>query len=231
MQRVAGALFSPGETFADIARRPDILVPLVIIMLVALISTIVVVPRLDFESMMREQLEQNPNMSQEDIDRVVRFGAASGKVFAYASPILNIAILAIIAGVLLLAFRLFGGEGNFKQAFSVTLYGWLPFVIKGILATIIALSRQTVSADQLENLVKSNLGAFVDPKQQMVAFALLSSIDLFTIWVLVLLIIGFAHVSRLSRAKSAAIVVSLWLVTVIFRVGLAALGAARMQRT
>ena len=37
------------------------------------------------------------------------------------------------------AFRMFGGEGNFKQAFSVVLYGWFPQLIKGILMAIVAI--------------------------------------------------------------------------------------------
>ena len=40
-----------------------------------------------------------------------------------------------------------------------------------------------------------------------------------------LLIIGFATLSRLSRAKSAAIVISLWLLTVVVKLGFAAMAA------
>jgi hypothetical protein len=46
-----------------------------------------------------------------------------------------------------------------------------------------------------------------------------------------LLSIGFAHLSKFSKTKSAVIVVSLWLVTVVVKVGFAALGAARMKAT
>ena len=60
--------------------------------------------------------------------------------------------------------------------------------------------------------------------------AVLSSVDIFMIWTLILLVIGFSTLSRLSRAKSAAIVISLWLVTVVIKVGLAALGALRMKK-
>lgn len=231
VQRIFGALFSPNETFADIARKPDILVPLAVIVFFSLLSTIVVVPKLDFESMMREQFESNKDISAEDADRMVRITAASGKVFAYASPILAIGIFAIVAGVLLLAFRMMAGEGTFKQAFSVTLYSQFPQVIHGLITTVIIMTKSSVQPDQMNTLLKSNLGFLVDPKQQMVPFALLSSLDLFTIWTLVLLIIGFACVSRFSKAKSAAIVISLWIVTVVVKLGFAALGASRMKQT
>jgi hypothetical protein len=49
------------------------------------------------------------------------------------------------------------------------------------------------------------------------AFALLSSFDIFSVWFLALLIIGFAYVSRLSKAKSAAIIISLWICVLLLK--------------
>lgn len=231
IQRIVGALFSPGETFREIAERPDFLAPLLVIVVISIVSVMVVVPRIDFESMIREQMSQtNPDMAEEDRERAVRFGAAFTKAMFYVSPLLAPILVTIIAGILLLAFRLFGGEGNFKQAFSVTLYSWMPMIVGGIVGTIILVGRGgSVSAEELQTLVMSNLGFLVDQKENMVAFAFLSSIDLFTLWTLVLLIIGFAYVARVSRAVSSAIVLSLWAILVVIKVGLAAMGAARMK--
>lgn len=228
LQRVAGVLFAPVETFRDIARRPDLLTPIAAILLVSVISAIIVAPRVDFESTMREQITQaNRNMSQQDVDRIVRFSAASAKVLLYASPLLSLVIMAAVAGILLLAFRLFGGDGGYKQAFSVTLYSWMPLVVQGVIGTIILLARGAASAEELANLVMSNLSFLVDMKQNPVLYALLSSLDVFTFWSLALFTIGFSVVSRMSRGKSAAIVFGLWAVLIVFKVGLAAFGAAR----
>ena len=228
LQRLAGVLFAPVETFKDIARRPDLLTPIAAILLVSVISAIIVAPRVDFESTMREQIAQaNRNMSQQDVDRIVRFSAASAKVLLYASPLLSLAIMAAIAGILLLAFRLFGGEGGYKQALSVTLYAWMPLVVQGAIGTIILLARGSASAEELGNLVMSNPGFLVDMKENVVLYALLSSLDIFMFWSLVLFTIGFSLVSRMSRGKSAAIVFGLWAVLIVIKVGFAALGAAR----
>ncbi|HEY3055505.1 MAG TPA: Yip1 family protein [Thermoanaerobaculia bacterium] len=230
LQRVIGVLFSPDETFQDIARRPDVLWPLVLLMVVTLASTVIVVPRMDFETMMRDNIERSgKNMAPEDADRMVRVMTASAKVFGYASPILAIAVWAIVAGVLLIAFRLFGGEGTFKQAFSVTLYGWLPLLINSIIATIILAAKGSVDPTQMSTLVRSNLAFLVDPKANPLAFAALSSLDIFTVWSLVLFVIGFAYVAGMSKARSAAIVISLWVVAIFFKVGFAAIGAAKAK--
>ena len=228
--RIGGALFAPNETFKEIAAKPDFGIPLAILLIVGFISALIIAQHVDFGAATREALEaQGREMSAEDMEQAVRIGSAFGKAFTYFSPLISAIFFVVIAGILLLAFRMFGGEGNFKQSFSVTLYAWFPQLIKGILMTIIIMTRKDVPADQLANIVMSNPGFLVDPKQQAVLHALLSSIDVFTIWTLVLFIIGFSFVSRMTKAKSAAIVVSLWIVTVIIKLGFAALGASRMK--
>ena len=215
-QRVIGVLMTPNETFASIARQPDWLVPLVIILVVSLVAGIIFAQRVDFISPMREAMEQNKNMSPDQIDRAVRISSAVAKVFSYASPLLSVISLLIIAAVLLLVFRLFGGEGDFRQAFSVVAYSWMPGIIKSIVVIAIVAAR-SVSASDLATLLRSNLAFLVTMKDHPMLFVLLSSLDVFTIWLLALLIIGFAYVSRLSRSKSAAIVISLWVVVTLFK--------------
>ena len=61
-------------------------------------------------------------------------------------------------------------------------------------------------------------------------FALLSSLDLFSIWYLVLLIIGFAYVARVSKARSAVIIVSLWILVLLIKLIGPALQSLRASR-
>ena len=208
-------LFAPNETFASIARQPDWIVPLLIILVVSLAAGIVFAQRVDFGAPIREAMEQNKNIGPEQAERTIRIGSAVAKVLAYCSPILSVVVLLIIAAVLLLAFRLLGGEGDFRQAFSVTLYSWMPGMIKSIIVTAIVAARGA-SATELATLLRSNLAFLVSAKSNPLLFVLLAKLDIFTIWLLALLIIGFAFVSKFSKAKSAAIVISLWVVATLF---------------
>ncbi len=232
-QRIAGVLFAPAETFQDIARKPDILVPLLVILAIGYITAFFFIPRMDWDAVTAAQEEairaQNPNMSQEDLDRMGRFAGVAGKVMGWVGPILGVIWYLILAGVLLLAFRLMGGEGNFKQAFSTVLYAWMPMVINGIVLTIVAVARGKVDPTQMVTLVKSNPAFLVDMKEQPILFSLLSNFDIFTIWLIVLLIIGFAALSKTSKGKAAGIVLSLWILFIVVKLGFAALGAARMK--
>jgi len=233
LQRIAGVLFAPAETFEDIARKPNILGPLLIIVLLGYVSTFFIVQRMDWNAVMEAQMDamkkQNPNMSQQDFDRVAKVSSAMGKVIGWISPLMGVVWYVILAGVLLLAFRMTGGEGNFQQALSTTLYAWMPLLINGIILTIVIIARGSVDPTQMATVLKSNPAFLVDMKEHAVLFSLLSTFDIFTIWTIILLIIGFAAVSKSSKAKSAAIVISLWVVFILIKIGFAAIGAARMK--
>lgn len=217
-QRIIGVLFSPDATFASIARRPDWVVPLVLLLLVSLAAGFIMAPHIDFGAAARESMEQNKNATPEQIDKAVRISASIGKVFSYISPVLSLIGLLIISGVVLLAFRIFGGEGDFKQAFSVTCYASIPTIIKSVVTLIIIVAKGgIIPAQALATLVRSNLGFLVDYKTNPMAFALLSSFDIFSIWFLVLLIIGFSYVARVSKAKSAVTIISLWVLVLLLK--------------
>jgi hypothetical protein len=229
MQRIIGALFSPDETFRDIALKPDILIPLLIIIVISTISGIVLAPRLDFESLRPQMAAKNPSLAPEDLDRMVKMAGAVGKVSAYASPVIVVISFVIIAAVLLLAFRLFGGEGTFRQAFSIVIYAWIPRVIQGLILTIIIAVKGTADVNDIPTLVRSNPAFLVDMTDHPVLFSFLSTFDVFTIWSVVLLIIGFAYMSRFTKARSATIILSIWAFITVVKLGFAAMGAAKMK--
>jgi hypothetical protein len=227
--RIAGVLFAPAEAFQEIARRPDIVAPLLLIVALGFVSTFMIVPRFDFESFTAEQASQirqkSPNMSAADAERAGRMGAAVSKMFLWTAPVVGIVIFVVLAAIFLFAFRLMGGEGTYAQAFSVTLYAWIPFVISGLITAIVVLARGSFDPMTAATLVKSNPAFLVDMKEQPALFSLLSSLDLFSIWMLVLYVFGFSAMSRLSRKTSAVIVVSIWAAYVLVKLGVAALMA------
>jgi hypothetical protein len=218
VQRIIGVIFSPDVTMASIAKRPDWVLPLVLLLITALAAGVIIAQHVDFVSATREAMEQNKNMSAEQVDKALKITAAVGKVLTYLSPVLSLIGLLVIAGVLLLAFRLFGGEGDFKQAFSVTCYASVPSIIKSVITLIVILARGGIfPVQQMATLIRTNLGFLADMKTNPMAFALYSAFDIFSVWFLVLMIIGFAYVSRLSKAKSAGIIISLWFVVLLLK--------------
>jgi hypothetical protein len=176
-------------------------------------------------------MEARGGMSADQMDRALRIQSSIAKVFSYCAPVFSLIYFALVAAILMLAFRMMGGEGDYRHYFSVTLYAWVPRFLQSMIMTgILAFRTEPVGAELLPTLVRSNLGFLVDPKTQAVLFTLLSSLDVFAIWGLVLMAIGFAHVSRFSKGKSAGIVVSLWAFVLLIKVGFASLGALMRTR-
>lgn len=233
-QRMAGVFFAPVETFQDIARKPDVLVPLLVLLVVSIVTSVLVMPHLDFDAVVAQQVEmmekQGRKLSDSDMDQMARITKSMARVGGYLSPVLMMLAYLVMAAVLWGAFRMMGGEGEFKQAFSATLYSWFPrVVVGGAIGAIVIMARGMVDPTTVATVVKSNPAFLVDMKEQPVLFALLASFDVFALWTLALMIVGFAALSKLSKAKSAAIVLSLWVVTIVVKLGFAALTAARMK--
>lgn len=222
ISRLAGVVASPVETFRDIATRPDVLFPLILVFVLMLVTTMVTFPRIDFESAWREQFAKQ-KMSEEKIDAMIANLARFQQVMAVGGTVSALVMLLIFAGVLLLAVKVLGGEGTFRSALSIVTYAWIPQVMAGLLAIPLILRRGTIEPQEIPTVLKSNLGFLADPTTSMTLFSLLSSIDAFMIWTLVLLVLGFSAMSRFSRGKSAAIVLSLWLLAILIKAALASL--------
>jgi hypothetical protein len=233
LARIGGVLFSPGETFEDIVRKPDVLAPLIILLVIGYICTFMLMPIIDWDSIITAQTDamraKNPNIDNATIEKVESMTRSIGKVTGYIGPLFGLIAWLVVAGALFLAFRAMGGAGTFKQAFSITLYSWIPLTICSILMSAIAYAKGSFNPMMAPVIVKSNPAFLVDMKEQAGLFSLLSAFDLFTIWTIVLLVIGFAVMSKFSKVKSAAIIVTLWLAVVLVKAGFAAMGAAKAK--
>lgn len=214
--RMVEVLTAPSETMRSIAARPNFLVAMIIITVISVLTTWLITPRIDFAPEMRAQLERQ-NVPPAQIEKQL---GAMEKVQAFIMPVMaafSPLFLVIAAGVLLLGFRMMGGEGSFHQAISITTYSWMPYMLKGIVMTALVLMGDVITPSMIATVVPTNLGFLVSPMENPALFALLTSLDLVTIWVLVLSGIGFSYASKLSRGRSIAIVLVLWLVWVAIK--------------
>jgi hypothetical protein len=96
-------------------------------------------------------------------------------------------------------------------------------LILSIITTVVVLARGTFDPTTAATMVMSNPAFLTDMKEQPVLFSLLSSLDVFTIWTLVLFTFGFAALAKMARSSAAGIVVSLWIAFLLVKIGFAAL--------
>ncbi|MEJ5166509.1 MAG: hypothetical protein WHV67_05725, partial [Thermoanaerobaculia bacterium] len=107
---------------------------------------------------------------------------------------------------------------------SFTTHGFLPSVLSGLLGTILLLKKGIISHKDMGNILYSHLGIFADPETSPRLYALLSSLDFFTLWSLGLMVYGFSILSEKKIKTSASIIVTLWLVYLALKIFFAGLG-------
>jgi hypothetical protein len=80
-----------------------------------------------------------------------------------------------------------------------------------------------INPGDIGDLTHANLGLFVDRQANPVLHSLLGSVDVFSIWVFALLVIGFALAANVPRKKSALLIGALWVIYVLGKAGFTAL--------
>ena len=224
MQRVIGVFFSPGETFADVARVPSWVMPIVLLTILSMGVGVVMNMRVDWRSVAEKQASQSPRWEQLSAEQKNQRLDMSEKIspyIAYAIGALGpICFALIIGGAYLLLFNLFLGAGiKFKTAFSITSHAFLTGLISSPLMIIVMLMKQKGDVDP-EQMLASNVGAFLSSDAPKWLAKLGGSLEIFSIWWLALLVIGFcaANPKKISRAAAIGVVFGLWGVLVLAKV-------------
>ena len=225
--RVVAVLYSPQATFEAIRARPTWLVALVLLVVLGTLSGYLIGQRLDWEEVAREQLAQSSRqLSEDQIEQSIEFTEWFAPKMVVAGPLLGGPVIyLLVALVFWVLLKLLGGELSYKASFATTLHGLIPSAVSALLALPVILSREELSYEVIRagSVLKSNLGTFAPEETGAAMLALLSSIDVFSIWSLFLLSVGYAVVAKVSRGKAAGAVVGLWALYVLFKVGAAAI--------
>jgi Yip1 domain len=225
-ETLGNIFFDPGSTFESLRIKPKFLVALLLTIILTSAAFFMFFSKVNLTQFMREQIENRPNsgqMTDEQKERAVMIG----KVFVYASPVIApVVILAAGAGLYLLAVLAMGGTMSYKQSLSVWIYSSFPPVVLGSLIAIVVLlikSADSIDPKHPESVAQTNLGLLIDPASSPALYALLSSIDLFQIFGLVLAAIGLRKIAKLSSGAAWTVVLGLFLIRVLGRVGWAAI--------
>jgi len=229
MERVVDTFIAPSKTFSDLRRSANWFVPWLLLAIASVALVVVVDQKLGMVKVVENQLAMQPKQAAQleklspeqrasQMQTVIRFN----RVIAYAYPVVIVIVLAIIAAVLLGSFNFgFGAELTFSQCLAVCMYASLPGILK-VLIAILAIAVGGGEAFTFQNPVASNLSGLVDPSSHFL-YSIATSIDVFTIWTLVLTGIGISCLTKLKRGTCLGVVFGWWAILVL---GGAALAAA-----
>ena len=197
--RLAGVFFSPGKAFADIARRPRWWIPIILSAILSMIYLNVFSQRVGWESVIRPALENrlaNQNVPTAQREQTIRAAANLYKYVGYASPVFTLFYVFIIAVILMFLFDTMMSAGiGLKRMMAIVAYGFLPLMVQTALSLVVLFLKDPEEFN-LQNPLMFNVGAYLSPETSPALRALGSSIDLFSLWVIVLLAIGVSAAAR-----------------------------------
>jgi hypothetical protein len=227
--RIIGVFTSPKQTFASIAERPSWVAPMLLMMVLATAVGAMLNTKMNWGEYIRHKAEENARfaqMSEEQKDQALAGQVKFWTNFSYGVGVVAVPVSTLIfAFIYFGAFNLFRGAGvRYGQAFAITAHAFLPTAISSILALIILPLKSYGDVDP-ENVVATSLKAYLPESAPKPLLALGSSLELFFIWCLVLVAIGFsaANPKKVKLGASFGIVFGLWAVWVFAKVAWAAI--------
>lgn len=239
LSRLSGTLLSPGETFADINRRPTWLAPMIIAVVTVVASSLFFNWRAhpNWEEITRTQIKKriektNQSIPEEQMQQQVKIGTTIAKFYPLIGAVFTPIVYLILAGIFALGMMLIQAKTTFKKILSVV--SW-TFAAIGILGTIVMMASlmvrdeeglRNIDPTQPSGIVPTNLGVFLASDSSPVIKAIAGSLDIFSIWILVLLSIGFAAIAgsrKITTGKAASVVFGFWGVYVVIKVCWAAI--------
>jgi len=230
--RIFGAIFNPKPTFESIAQRPTWILPLVLFSLLSIVTIFIFGQRVGWRSFMIRQDQQNSRlqkqmdqMTPEQREKMLDQQTKIAPIFGYVFGVLGIFVVAVIvAAVLMVAFNMMTGGGiGFVTSLGIVTHSWVPGLIAGLLGILVLFLKDPSTVD-IQHLVATNAGAFLSDDAPKWQESLLSSLDLFTFWSMILMGIGYnaANPKKISFGKALGTIVVVWAIYVVCKVGIAA---------
>ena len=225
--RIFGVFGAPVKTFADIAREPHFILCWCVQVIVGIVVAYGMVSKVGIFAMARQALAQgsrlqalSPAMQQQILARTANIM----RVTFYFQP-LEIILLLLLLGWIFQGVGnfLLGQESRYKQTMSMVSHAYLPQTLLGLLYLIPVYTNS--GNFNLTNPLGTNPAFFMDKAATPTfLYAICTHIDIFSIWIVLLLAVGLAQLSgRKGKFGNAlAAVGGLWLLYVLVASGVAA---------
>jgi hypothetical protein len=235
LSRLLSLFTRPAAVFRELTSeaRAAWLTPMLVLTLTAIL-VVVVAGYLKTQAAMMGEIELpqdwqywSPDMQQNYMQAQQ---ATQGATFMYIIPLVG-ALTALwvgwvlVAGLLHLGSTLLGGRGSMQSALNIVAWASLPFALRDVLRVVFMLAtKHAISSPGLSGFAASS--GFLSK--------LLAHVDIFWIWYLILLIIGFAIADGLPRNKAFVGVMVVLLLVLAAQAGLGSLtsnlGGQAVQR-
>jgi hypothetical protein len=222
--RIVNVFVAPSKTFFDIRRNASWWVPFVLTALLQIAFSYAFSQKIGWDSVIEKQWEKSPTMSArlngmkpEEKERAMEQGAKFAGYIGYAAPIFGLLYLVVGGAILMAVFNFgFGADIPFKQSMAALAYGGLPMLIFSALAVLTMFVTSTPESFNINNPLATNPGYFLDPKNSKLLYWLGSCLDVFAIWVIAVLGIGYSVLTN-KKVKTVSACAVIAVIYVLFK--------------
>ena len=228
--RIVDTFIAPSKTFTDLRRNSSWWAPWLLIAVFSLIFVFVMGRQIGFEQITKNSITQSSRAEQFDKlpadqqAKQIELATTITRYISYSIPVIQLISFVVIAAVLMMVFNFGAGAGvPFKTSLAIVIYGCLPGIIGAVLGIISMFAGVDPAGFNAQNPVATNPAHFMDPTANKFLYGMASALDVFIIWSIVLIGIGFACNSKVKRSTAIAIVAGCYL---LYKLASAGMGAA-----
>lgn len=231
-QRLIDTFIAPSKTFTDLRHNSRWWVAWLVSTIFGVFLAFSITQRVDIVRLAREQIgqikfvqqqfEQAPPEKQQEMLQRQTIGLRLG---LYATPVIFLLLGLLVAAIMMVVFNFgFAAEVPFARCLAIIFYSFLPRVIATLLLCgSLWFGHDPDSINVLQNPLATNPGFFMDPQGNKFLYGLASGLDIFAIWVCILIGLGFAVNSqrrKLSTGTAIATTLAIYGVWVLVSAGL-----------
>lgn len=229
--RVFGVLFNPKETFADIVRKPGWMIAMLALILFGSAFHNTLAEKIDWQSAVQIRMQKIP-LAARQLDQLPADQRAANLQQAAAREKFSRRFRAIYGNLFMVfffalvywgAYSLIAGPGlRFMTSVSIVAHAAMPMALRELIGIPIVLAKGGLDIDP-DNVVASNLAAFLPSDAPFWQYVAGASLDAFGFWMYALLVIGLAQVNpkKAGIAKTFWVVFAVWALFFALGVGFA----------
>ena len=228
--RIINTFVAPSKTFTDLRRNSSWWGPWLLLSVFSILFMVAVGKQIGFEQVTRNQISHSARADQFDklpADQQARQLAVASTITKYISfgfPVILLITFLLIAAVLLGTFNLgAGADVRFGTSMAIVSYGSLPGVIHLILSIIVLFAGVDREGYNINAPFASNPAYFMDQNSSHFLYTMATALDVFMIWNIVLMGIGFAANSKVKRSTAIGMVAGWYVLYKLAAAGLAVL--------
>jgi hypothetical protein len=220
--RVSGTFVNPIATFKDVVKQPSWVAPLLISTILSIGYTFEMGHHVGWARLIQYRISHSTyaSLPAGEQEAIIQQQLPLTELMGYLYGSLGTAVELLAVAIVLYA--LFAnGRLKFKQAFSIVSYASLPGAIAALIGALVVALKNPDDVDPNRVLLSDASAFFGAGNLPARLFTLLSSFDVFSIWILLLTAIGFwvASGSKSFPVSFAKVSVP-WAVWIAIRVAL-----------